>query len=279
MYKLIATDLDGTLFNSRGEVSEGNRRAIQKAVEQGVKFVLCSGRAPYEGVSALGEELGLACPGNYYICCSGGLIVEADTLKIAAGNFLPKETARELLRIGEGFFADMGNAAVRLHTTEKMYAKNREVWDNDLEQRTGRQFLPLPEDIQEVEGEITKMLFLSREEGYAMRFYDRMEQVLPEGALGYRMPPALAEYVSANANKGRAVGQLAAILGLSPEETVCVGDGWNDISMLEAGGLGVAVRNAAEDVARHADVVLEYTNDGDAVAKALERYFFGLDNQ
>ena len=112
-----------------------------------------------------------------------------------------------------------------------------------------------------------------------MRFYDRMEQVLPEGALGYRMPPALAEYVSANANKGRAVGQLAAILGLSPEETVCVGDGWNDISMLEAAGLGVAVRNAPEDVARHADVVLEYTNDEDAVAKALERYFFGLDNQ
>ena len=79
--------------------------------------------------------------------------------------------------------------------------------------------------------------------------------------------------------RGRAVAQLAAILGLSPEETVCVGDGWNDISMLEAAGLGVAVRNAPEEVARHADVVLEYTNDEDAVAKVLERYFFGLDNQ
>lgn len=274
MYKLLATDLDGTLFDSRGKVSEGNRRAIRQAVEQGVKFVLCSGRAPYEGVSALGEELGLNCPGNYYICCSGGLIVDADTLEIVAGNFLPKETAKELLRIGEGFFEDMGKAAIRLHTTEKMYAKNREVWDNDIEQRTGKQFLPLPEDVREVDGEITKVLFLSREDGYAMRFYDRMEKVLPEGALGYRMPPALAEYVSADANKGHAVAQLAAILGLSPEETVCVGDGWNDISMLESAGLGVAVRNAPEDVSRHADVILDKTNDEDAVAAVLERYFF-----
>lgn len=274
MYKLLATDLDGTLFDSRGKVSEGNRRAIRQAVEQGVKFVLCSGRAPYEGVSALGEELGLNCLGNYYICCSGGLIVDAATLEIVAGNFLPKETAKELLRIGEGFFEDMGKAAIRLHTTEKMYAKNREVWDNDIEQRTGRQFLPLPEDVREVNGEITKVLFLSREDGYAMRFYDRMEEVLPEGALGYRMPPALAEYVSADANKGHAVAQLAAILGLSPEETVCVGDGWNDISMLESAGLGVAVRNAPEDVSRHADIILDQTNDEDAIAAVLERYFF-----
>ncbi len=274
MYKLLATDLDGTLFDSRGKVSEGNRQAIRQAVEQGVKFVLCSGRAPYEGVSALGEELGLNCPGNYYICCSGGLIVDAATLEIVAGNFLPKETAKELFRIGEGFFEDMGKAAIRLHTTEKMYAKNREVWDNDIEQRTGKQFLPLPEDVREVEGEITKVLFLSREDGYAMRFYDRMEKVLPKGALGYRMPPALAEYVSADANKGHAVAQLAAILGLSPEETVCVGDGWNDISMLESAGLGVAVRNAPEEVSRHADVILDKTNDEDAVAAVLERYFF-----
>lgn len=274
MYKLLATDLDGTLFDSRGKVSEGNRRAIRQAVEQGIKFVLCSGRAPYEGVSALGEELGLNCPGNYYICCSGGLIVDAATLEIVAGNFLPKETAKELLRIGEGFFEDMGKAAIRLHTTEKMYAKNREVWDNDIEQRTGKQFLPLPDDVREVDGEITKVLFLSREDGYAMRFYDRMEEVLPEGALGYRMPPALAEYVSADANKGHAVAQLAAILGLSPEETVCVGDGWNDISMLESAGLGIAVHNAPEDVSRHADIILDKTNDEDAIAVVLERYFF-----
>ena len=273
MYKLLATDLDGTLFSSGGTVSEGNRRAIREAVEKGVHFVLCSGRAPYEGVSALGESLGLNRPGSYYICCSGALIVDAATLETVAGNFLPKETAARLLSLGEGFFREMGKAAVRLHTTEKMYAKNREVWDNDLPQRAGKEFLPLPEDVRRVEGEITKLLFLSREEGYAMRFYDRMEKVLPEGALGYRMPPALAEYVAKEANKGRAVAQLAAILGLSTEETVCVGDGWNDISMLSGKGLGVAVRNAPEEVSCHADVILNRTNDEDAVAAVLERYF------
>ncbi|MGI5893258.1 MAG: Cof-type HAD-IIB family hydrolase [Candidatus Merdivicinus sp.] len=273
MYRLLATDLDGTLFTSDTTVSEKNRKAILKASERGISIVLCSGRAPYEGVSALGESLGLNRPGNYYICCSGALIVDAATLEICAGNFLPKNTAAELLHRGEEFFVDMGRAAIRLHTTRQMYARYREVWDNDIERRTGKHFLPLPEDISAVEGEITKILFLSPQDGYAMRFYDRMEEVLPKGALGYRMPPALAEYVAADANKGHAVEQLAEILGLSPEETVCVGDGWNDISMLTGKGLGVAVRNAPEEVARHADVVLDRSNNEDAIAAVLERWF------
>ena len=274
MYKLLATDLDGTLFSSDGGVSEGNRRAILDAVERGVHFVLCSGRAPYEGVSALGKSLGLDRPGNYYICCSGALIVEADTLRPAAGNFLPKETAAELIRIGEGFFAEMGVASIRMHTTRRVYVRNPEAWDaNFSKSRTALTFTPLPADVREAEGEITKLLFLSLEEGYAMRFYDRMEEVLPAGALGYRMPPCLAEYVAAEANKGRAVAQLAGILGISAEETVRVGDGWNDISMLSGAGFGIAVKNAPEEVARCADLILDKTNDENAVAAVLERYF------
>ncbi len=274
MYKLLATDLDGTLFSSDGGISECNRRAIREASERGVHVVLCSGRAPYEGVSMLGESLGLNRPGNYYICCSGALIVEADTLRAVAGNFLPKETAAELVRIGEGFFSEMGKASIRMHTTRRVYVRNTEMWDSRFSKSHTRfSFTPLPADLREAEGEITKLLFLSLEDGYAMRFYDRMEAVLPAGALGYRMPPHLAEYVAATANKGRAVAQLAGILGIPEAATVCVGDGWNDISMLSAGGLGVAVKNAPEEVARHADLILDKTNDEDAIAAVLERYF------
>ena len=103
--------------------------------------------------------------------------------------------------------------------------------------------------------------------------FDWPKKVLPAGALGYRMPPCLAEYVAAEANKGRAVAQLAGLLGISAEETVRVGDGWNDISMLSGAGFGIAVQNAPEEVARCADLILDKTNDEDAVAAVLERYF------
>ena len=273
MYQLLATDLDGTLFDSRGMVSEQNRQAIREAARRGISVILCSGRAPYERLEELGKELGLNCPGNYYICCSGAMIVDAVTLRVVAGNYLSVPAAQKLLDTGEYFFRDMGKASIRIHTTNSIYVRNPEIWENSFEARTGRIMEPLPSDLGKLDGEITKMLFLSPVEGYAMRFYDRMQEVLPEGALGYRMPPALAEYVSADANKGNAVRQLAALLGMELGDVICVGDGWNDISMLSGSGLGIAVKNAPEEVACQADVRFPYTNDEDAVARILEQYF------
>ncbi len=273
LYQLLATDLDGTLFNSSGKVSEKNKQTIREAIRRGISVILCSGRAPYEKLGDLGKELGLDYPGNYYICCSGAMIVDAVSLKAVVGNYLSVPSAQALLQTGEVFFKDMGKASIRVHTTNRIYVRNPEIWDNGFEIRTGRKMEPLPSDLRELEGEITKMLFLSPIEGYAMRFYDRMEKVLPEGALGYRMPPALAEYVSAEANKGNAVRQLAALLGIKLQDVICVGDGWNDISMLSGSGLGIAVKNAPEEVARLADVRFPYTNDEDAVARILEQYF------
>lgn len=273
MYQLLATDLDGTLFSSDRSVSEGNRRAILKAVENGVHVVLCSGRAPYEGVAELGESLGLNRAGNYYICCNGALIVDAATLEIREGNYLAKEAAQQLLQNAEKIFAQMGRAALRIHTTRHIYARDSEFEGGTIFRWEGEDFLPVPENVRELEGEITKLHFRSQKDGYAMEFFDRMEETIPAGIASYRLPPILAEYTGADATKGNAVRQLAAILGLSETETVCVGDGWNDISMLSGGGLGIAVRNAPEEIACYADMVLDRTNDEDAIAAVIDRYF------
>ena len=270
---MFATDLDGTLFDHTGRVPEGTQEAIRKAAERGVYVVLCSGRSPSEGVAALGESLGLNRPGNYYICCSGALVVDAADLRILAGNYLPKPAAAELYAGAKEIFREIGPAEIRLHTNRQVYLSNWAERDREYEKKSGVTFLPLPEDFSQLEGDITKLLFLNWEPGYAAGFFRRMAPFLPKEAIGYEMPPALAEYTGASANKGAAVRQLAELLGISMEEVVCAGDGYNDISMLKAAGLGIAMQNAYPEVKAAADLVLPETNDENGVEKILSSFF------
>ena len=270
-YRMLATDLDGTLFTTQGAVSPGNRDAIRHATERGIPIVLCSGRSPVEGVAALGEELGLNYPGNCYICCSGAMLVDAASLKILEGNYLPVDAAACLVWQAASFPEDLRPQRIRLCTTKAVYYRSPTA-ERLYEERFGLELLPLPEDLREIKGEITKLLFLSDQPNYAFDFISRMEPVCPPEALGYIMPPSLAEYVGASARKGHAVAQLAARLGIPMEEVICVGDGFNDLSMIEEAGLGIAVRNAEEPVRQKANLVLDASNDEDAIQKIIDMF-------
>ncbi|MGI5856899.1 MAG: HAD family hydrolase [Candidatus Merdivicinus sp.] len=270
-YRMLATDLDGTLFTTQGTVSPGNRDAIRRATERGIPIILCSGRSPAEGVAALGEELGLNYPGNCYICCSGAMMVDAASLAILEGNYLPLDAAIRLIGQAAAFPERLRPQRIRLCTTQAVYYRSPAA-EYRYEARFGLKLLPLPEDLRKIQGEITKLLFLSDQPNYAFDFIRRMEPDCPPEALGYIMPPSLAEYVGADARKGHAVVQLAARLGISMEEVICVGDGFNDISMLEDAGLGIAVRNAEESVRQKADLVLDASNNEDAIQKIIDGF-------
>lgn len=271
-YRMLATDLDGTLFSTGGGVSPGNREAIRQASARGIPIVLCSGRAPWEGVAKLGEDLGLNYSGNYYICCNGALLVDAVSLETLEGFYLPKNAAAKLIAAAETFPEQLRPHWIRMCTTGPVYYWSREPEDRTYTSRFGLEELALPEDLAKVEGEITKLLFLSHAPDFAFDFIREMTPFCPPEALGYLMPPVLAEYVSFDAKKGNMVSRLAARLGIPMEEVICVGDSYNDLSMIEDAGLGIAVRNAEKPVQEKADLVLEFTNDEDAVGRIIEKY-------
>ena len=162
-YRMLATDLDGTLFSSEGGVSPGNREAIRKASSRGIPIVLCSGRAPWEGVAKLGEDLGLNYPGNYYICCNGALLVDAASLETLEGFYLRRMRQRSLSLQRRPFRSGLRPGWIRMCTTGPVYYWSREPGDLTYTSRFGLEELPLPEDLTKVNGEITKLLFLSQE--------------------------------------------------------------------------------------------------------------------
>ena len=97
MYKLVAIDLDGTLLNSYGEVSNKNKEAIQKAIKKNVEVVLTSGR-PIMSVKNLANEIGC---NNYMICGNGAITYDIQNDKIVYNKFLEKAKVLQIIRICE----------------------------------------------------------------------------------------------------------------------------------------------------------------------------------
>lgn len=271
-YRMLVTDLDGTLLNREAKLSERNKAAVRRAVEKGIPIVLCSGRFPAEGLADFGRELGLDVPGNYYICGNGALLVDAAALAIVEGNYLPLSSAAELIRRAEAFPPELQPEQIHICTPKGFYCREPAGDRFDFIKPYGMEVRVFSEDLHEVQGEVGKMRFVANRPGFAENFVRAMEPYCPADALGYIMPPFLGEYVGIHAQKGYTVGLLAKRLGIPMEEVICVGDSYNDLSMLKAAGLGISVRNGENLIRREADLVFPFTNAEDAVGRIIEEY-------
>ena len=97
MYKLIAIDLDGTLLNSHGEITENTKKILKKCSEKGIEIVLASGR-PVDSIKVILDEIGC---GRYFIAGNGALIYDIQEDKVIYENFLNKEKVLEIIKICE----------------------------------------------------------------------------------------------------------------------------------------------------------------------------------
>jgi len=97
MYKLVAVDLDGTMLNQYGIVTENTKNAIKKAIEKGVEIVIASGR-PIDSIKAIAKEIGSE---KYFIAGNGSLIYDIQKDEIIYDKFLSKEKVLEIIKICE----------------------------------------------------------------------------------------------------------------------------------------------------------------------------------
>ena len=271
MYRLIASDLDETLLDSDHRVPERVRRAISAARELGVKFVPATGR-PYESADGTLEELGLlGAPGEYVLSFNGGVITEnADRAPLTSCG-LPAKTAEALYQAG----IERG-LCIHVYTLEHVYLYN--YWPHERSYIEGRMnIVETAEkslDFLSKTGEhVVKLLFMSLD----MEELRRTERELAEAGLteGLDVVYSSNRYLEFNApgiNKGAGLLALAERLGIAPEETMAIGDNSNDVPMLRAAGLGVAVANASAEALEAADYVCEADNDAGGVAEAIERF-------
>ena len=272
MYQLIACDLDETLLDDSHRIPERTRRAIAAARERGVRFVPATGR-PFESVEGTLAELGLLdAPGEFVISFNGGVITEnADTAHPLTTCSLDRDVAEALYRAG----IERG-LCIHVYTLERVYLYN--YWPEEREYIGGRMNIvetaePTLDFVERGGEVVVKLLYMSLD----MDELRRTERELAASGVtdGLDVVYSSNRYLEFNApgiNKGAGLLALARRLGVAPEDTMAIGDNSNDVPMICAAGLGVAVANASEEARAAAGYVCEADNNAGGVAEAIERF-------
>lgn len=280
--RLIALDLDGTLLDSRGEVSARNRRALAAAREKGVAVALVTGRR-FRDARPLALELGLDVP---VIAHNGALTKHARTLETVAAILMPRESAHACIRLGRAHGADAlvsddhlgAGVLVYDHISEGNEALAKYIaWSRRCvgeEAAAAIRCVPSLEDYLDHDplhvafsGNCAAIERLSVE--MARELGADVKLLL---TLYSKQDFALLDILHPSVSKGAGLAAVAAEQNLSREEVMAVGDNLNDLEMLEYAGTGVRMGNAEPSLHGREDFHATATNDEDGVALAIERF-------
>ncbi len=268
--RILFTDIDGTLLSDDMMVSAGNRRAIEKALEHENYVVAATGR-PIKSGKAVVEKLGLTMPGCYMIAFNGSVLYDCHADRILYEETIPIPYVRRL-------FKEAQKAGLYIQTYDKTDILT-ERQTRELEYysgRTGMSYKLMPNLQENLSQEPYKALLIDLESRQKLADFQKANESWTKGILNsFFSNDAYLEYCPADVNKGSAIQRLCSLLDIPIEYTVAVGDEWNDISMIQAAHIGVAVKNAVAAAKEAADYVTERDNDHDAVAEVIEKFLFG----
>ena len=264
-YKMMAIDLDDTLLNEHLEISEENQEALVEARKAGVKIVLCSGRSGI-AVEPYLKILDLKRVEEYAIIYNGAVIMEADTGKPIFESTVPIEYAKALFD-----YAKQQGLTVQTYIQNRLLVEKINPRIQKYSDITGMMAEELGDLSKHIHQDVVKVLFNAEHE----RLEESKQQLQPwvQGKLHmFFSKPFYLEFTSMDANKGIAVLQVARRLGYTKEEIICIGDSFNDLYMIEAAGLGVAVANAHPEIKKRAGYVTQNTNEHHAVKEVIEKF-------
>jgi len=262
-FRLLVLDLDGTIVDSRLQVSPRVRAALKKAIDAGVRVTLASGR-PFHNMRPFANDLGIRDP---VICYQGAVVQDPGSGEVYFHCGVPLHLAREFIDVVRGhgwdlcLFLDDRLYAERITPLVRYYAEYSPIKE---------QLNPVADLKALLSHEPTKLVVVSEAEQAAMvndllrvHFWGRLRIV--------RSFPRFVEGTSLAASKGQALSFLAEKLGVTQAETMAIGDNDNDTDMIAWAGLGVAMGNASAAVKAVAGYVAPSIEE-DGAAEAIERF-------
>lgn len=258
MVDLIALDLDGTLLDSKGEISGRNRRAIRAALGAGIRIVLVTGRGVATPIR-LSRELGLNLP---IICCHGALTKDFSANRTLGHIPVPLQYAKPIVEYGESH-----GLSLAIYVEESFYWLEGDRMLRGDVVGAGWRSVKSFSDVLHVAPSLIRFFGAKEVEEVTRRFGDwplnfrhEMWDSFPECAI-----------TSLQAGKREALARLCADFQIPAERVLAIGDSRNDVPMLRWAGLGVAMGNAPPEV-RESVRYVTATNDEDGVAAAIERW-------
>ena len=261
--RLVAMDLDDTLLRDDWTISPRVILAIQKAIAQGVKMTIATGRMTISA-RPYAEQLGLDIP---VITYHGAMIQQVLSEEILFRCVIPSLLATEIVE-------DVASRGVhaQIYLKDRVITPELNAWSDEyariasvrIEEANLSTLLS-----QEPEG-VEKILLMG-EESVLDQLAPLLRHSYGEKVHITKSKPCFLEITDSSVNKGVALAALADHLGIDRSEVMAIGDSFNDLEMIIYAGLGVAMGNARQEIQDRADIVTA-SNEEDGVAEAIERY-------
>lgn len=288
MYKLIAIDIDGTLLNSYGDITEENKKSIREALLKGVFVVLCSGRISTT-MKKIANELGA---NKYLISGNGSLILDMKKNEEIYKNYLSKDKVLKIIELCEE-----NSIFYNIYTTDTIITKtlnynllfyNHENKKNLPNKKTD---MNITEDILKYIEEYEKKDFLKiticdsdqtifsriinvlkKQKNIDILDVEHMSRkIIKSGTEEVELSYFYTEITNENVNKWSAIEYLINKLNIKKEEVIAIGDNVNDIEMIKNAGLGIAMGNSSESVKIIAKEITK-DNNQNGVAEAINKH-------
>lgn len=286
MYKLVVVDLDGTLLNQYGIVTEYTKEIIKKAKEKGVEVIIASGR-PMDSIKTIAKEIQSE---KYFISGNGAILYDIKNNQIIYENTLKKSKVLDIIKICEE-----NSIYYNIYTENEIIAKtlkfnvlyyHKENLYKDEENKT---HIKLVEDVYEYiskcDEKIIKITICDNDKmifNSIMRKLKELEDIevlevshmsrkmIRQGTEEIPIEYFYTEISAKNVDKWEAIQVLVEKLDIKQKEIIAIGDNINDKKMIENAGIGVAMENSSPEVTKISNYIT-LKNDEDGVAEALKR--------
>lgn len=288
MYKLMAIDLDGTLLNSYGEVSNETREALLKAKEQGTEVVLASGR-PISSTESLAIELGVD---NYLISGNGAAVYDIQKQKVIYDRFLTKEQVLKIAKLCEenSFFYNVytEDEVIASSLNYNILFYHKENVKKIEERRTHINVVQNIAEYIELSGKekFLKITVCDESQFIFNSIMKKLREIngidvletaymskkkIKSGTEDIDIQYYYTEITNENVNKWSAIEFLLDKLQIDRNEVIAIGDNMNDKEMIENANLGVVMGNSNPKMKELANVIVA-DNNSDGVREAIEKY-------
>ena len=288
MYKLVAIDLDGTMLNSYGIVTENTKKVIKETIERGTEVIIASGR-PIDSIKTIAKEIG---SNKYFIAGNGALIYDMQKEKVVYEKYLNKQKVLEIIKICEensiayNVYTDKTILATSLKYNVLYYHK-----ENLKKEENKKTNISIVENMYEYVKNMQEEKFLKitvcdgsksvfKSIIRKLRKIDDIEvldvshmsrKIIRQGTEELPIEYYYTEISLANVDKWNAIEFLIEKMEISKEEVVTIGDNINDKKMIENAGLGVAMGQSTPHVLEVANYITK-TNNEEGVAEAIQKF-------
>ena len=266
--KLLAVDMDGTLFNDDKTISQENLEAITALLDAGHAFAFNTGRPNHalKEILSIYDEFKRE---NVYILGHQGVIgTPFNSDKELFSDCIPNADALEVITevLNKGFTCVVFDA-------KHIYTFNDNWFIDSYKKLSGEQLVYLTDVSELQDKDITKLIAIDYDHPEALQaFKYEHEAIFGDRFESFFSHYAFMEYIKKGTGKGDGVKKLASHLNIPISDVICVGDERNDISMVSVAGVGVAMANARPELKAVADYVTENDNNHGGIAEVIRKF-------